>query len=133
MGLGIFKIMRIDKNLEAVAMYENYRSNDHTRLEYAGRFTNADGYMVIASGSRELERKAEKREFQDITILFQIDKNGKCEISKEWNFSISSANSMVAVGDYVYFGQNKMVTRLNTLTGETVFLPTRQKRNWLRL
>lgn len=121
MGLGIFKIMRIDKNLEAVAMYENDRNNEHIRLEYAGRFANADGYIVIVSGSRELEHEAEKREFQDITILFQIDRNGNCMKSKEWSFSISSANSMVAVGDYVYFGQNKMVTRLNTQTGETAF------------
>ena len=39
----------------------------------------------------------------------------------EWNMFISSSNSMVAVGNYVYFGQNKMVTRLNVLTGETAF------------
>lgn len=28
---------------------------------------------------------------------------------------------MVVVGNYAYFGQNKMVTRLNILTGETAF------------
>ena len=28
---------------------------------------------------------------------------------------------MVVVGNYTYFGQNKMVTRLNILTGETAF------------
>lgn len=38
-----------------------------------------------------------------------------------WDFSISSANSMVVKGDYVYFGQNKMITRLNIQSGETVF------------
>lgn len=121
LGLGSFKIVRIDKNLEAVTMYENYRSNDHTRLEYAGRFKNAAGYVIIGSGSREVDCEEDKREFQDITILFQIDENGNCDTSSEWNMFISSSNSMVAVGDYVYFGQNKMVTRLNVLTGETAF------------
>lgn len=121
LGLGTFKIVRIDKNLEAVTMYENYRNNDHTRLEYAGRFKNAAGYVVIASGSREVDRKENKREFQDITILFQIDENGNCVNSSEWNMSIFSSNSMVTVGDYAYFGQNKMVTRLNVLTGEAAF------------
>ncbi len=102
-------------------MYENYQNNDYIRLEYAGRFKNVEGYVVIASGSREVERKGDKREFQDITMLFQIDENGNCDGSREWNISVSSANSMVAVGDYVYFGQNKMVTRLNILTGEMAF------------
>ncbi len=121
LGIGVFKIVRIDKNLEAVIMYENYRNNDHTRLEYAGRFKNPAGYGIIAGGSREVDRKENKSKFQKITILFQIDGNGNCVNSSEWNLSISSSNSMAAVGDYVYFGQNKMVTRLNVLTGETAF------------
>ena len=121
LGLGIFKIIRINKKLEAVAMYENYHNNKHTRLEYAGRFQNTEGYVVIASGSRELENDGDRRKYQDITILFQISRNGKCIKSCEWNFSISSANSMVGKGDYVYFGQNKMITRLNIQSGETVF------------
>lgn len=121
MGLGTFKIIRIDKNLETVTMYENYRDNDHTRLEYVGRFQNTEGYVVITSGSRELKNEGDRREHQDITILFQIDRSGNCIKSSEWNFSISSANSMVALGDYVYFGQNKMITRLNIHSGETTF------------
>lgn len=121
MGLGTFKIIRIDKNLETVTMYENYRDNDHTRLEYAGHFQNTEGYVVITSGSRELKNEGDRREHQDITILFQIDRSGNCIKSSEWNFSISSANSMVALGDYVYFGQNKMITRLNIHSGETTF------------
>ena len=121
MGLGTFKIVRIDKNLDAVTMYENYRGNDHTRLEYAGCFQNDEGYVVITSGTRESERNEDKRDYQKVTILFQIDRNGNCKKSKEWNFSISSANSMAAVDDYIYFGQNKMITRLNIETGETEF------------
>ena len=118
MGLGMFKIIRIDKNLEAVTMYDNYKGDEYTRLEYAGRFHNSEGYVVITSGSKELERKEDKREYQKITFLFQIDRKGNCRISKEWDFSISYANSMAAVGDYVYFGQNKMITRLDVKTGE---------------
>lgn len=118
MGLGIFKMIRIDKNLGVVAMYENYRNNEHTRLDYLGRYKNADGYVVVVSGVRDLRHLGSNREFQDVTILFQIDENGNCYASSEWEISISSANSMVADGDYIYFGQNKMVTRLNILTGE---------------
>ena len=102
-------------------MYDNYRNNDHTWLKYIGCFRNTEGYVIIASGFRELGRKGNKREFRDITILFQIDEKGNCTKSKEWNILISSTNSMVKVGDYVYFGQNKMVTRLNVMTGEMAF------------
>ena len=69
--------------------------------------------------TEELKVKVEdERKFQKITLLFTIDETGNCTIKNEWNISISSANSMVAVGEYVYFGQNKMVTRLNVLSGE---------------
>lgn len=121
LGLGTFKIIRINKKLEAVAIYKNYHNNKHTRLEYEGRFQNTEGYVVIASGSRELENDGDRRKYQDITILFQISGSGKCIKSCEWDFSISSANSMAVKGDYVYFGQNKMITRLNIQSGETVF------------
>lgn len=121
LGLGTFKIIRINKKLEDVAIYENYHNNKHTRLEYEGRFQNTEGYVVIASGSRELENDGDRRKYQDITILFQISGSGKCIKSCEWDFSISSANSMAVKGDYIYFGQNKMITRLNIQSGETVF------------
>ena len=82
MGLGKFKIIRIDKNLDAVTMYENHTVNFDVRLEYLCRFQNASGYAVIAGGSREIEGKEDKREFQEITYLFQIDEYGNCDIRR---------------------------------------------------
>lgn len=121
MGSGKFKILRIDKNLTALEMYDNYSGKDHTHLEYAGRFPSAAGYVVIAGGIRETECKEHKSGFQKIALLFTIDENGNCSISNEWNISISSVNSMAALGDHVYFGQNKMVSRMNILSGEIEF------------
>ena len=118
MGLGKFKIVRIDEELNALTMFDNYTFEDFTRLEYAGRFQSESEYIVIAGGTREIKCNADERKFQKITLLFTIDETGNCTIKNEWNISISSANSMVAVGEYVYFGQNKMVTRLNVLSGE---------------
>ena len=102
-------------------MYENYCNNEHTRLGYARRFQNTEGYVVIASGSREVKNHRDKQEYQYITILFQIDRRGNCIKNCEWDFSISSSNSMVVKGDYAYFGQNKMIICLNIQSRETVF------------
>lgn len=121
MWMGLFKIIRIDKNLNTEILYENYQKNEQTRLEYIGRFANAEGYVVAASGIREVERQKDRRRFKDVTVLFQIDRNGNLVKSKEWEIMLSSVNSIVTVGDYAYFGQNKMVTRLNLLTGEANF------------
>lgn len=121
MGLGEFKIVRIDRNLEAETLYENYRHGERTRLEYIGRFKSLQGYVVIASGMLDVEKEIDQRGYQNITILFLIDENGNCTADKRWNITISSPNSMVAVDGYVYFGQNKMVTRLNVETGEVAF------------
>lgn len=118
LGLGKFKIVRIDEELNALTMFDNCTFEDFTCLEYAGRFQRESEYIVIAGGTREIKCNADERKFQDITLLFTIDETGNCTIKNEWNISISSANSMVAVGEYVYFGQNKMVTRLNVLSGE---------------
>lgn len=121
MSQGIFKIIRINKKLDSIVMFENCRNSVLNRLEYAGRFKNAKGYVVIASGFLKSGFNKDIKEFRDITVLFQIDEKGDCVKSREWEISISSANSMVAVGDFVYFGQNKMITQLNILTGETAF------------
>ena len=121
MFTGDFKIVRIDKKLNTLVMYDNCCKYDDSCLEYAGCFRNATGYVVIASGSRGVKNEDGERKVQKITRLFSIDEMGNCTMSKEWNISIASANSMVSVGDYVYFGQNKMVTRLNYLSGEIEF------------
>lgn len=117
-GLGKFKIVRIDEELNALTMFDNYTFKDFTRLEYAGRFWSESGYVIIAVGAREIESNTDGRKFKKIILLFLIDETGNCTIKNEWNISISSVNSMVAVGDDVYFGQNKMITRLNILSGE---------------
>ena len=53
--------------------------------------------------------------------MLQIDYSGSCTIIREWNYCISSPNSMVEFEGFVYFGQNKMVTRLNVETGEIAY------------
>lgn len=122
MGLGIFKIIRIDEHMSVETMYDNYHDVGKTRLEYAGRFRRENNWFVIAGGSLEIEtEEGEKRKFQDRAVLFRIDDKGNCEIDREWEIRISSANSMTVVGDYAYFGQNKMVTRLNLMSGHMDF------------
>lgn len=122
MGLGSFKIVRIDKNLEAVTIYDNSSEKGLMCLEYKGRFQNEQGHIIIASGFVEEDRgQTEERNFQDKTILFLIDSDGECIISKEWGVEISSSNSIAVIGDFVYFGQNKMVTRLNISSGELAY------------
>lgn len=105
-GCGTFKIIRIDKNLEALTMYKNYDG-----IGYIGRFRNSEGYAIIASGSKVTRR-------EEITILLQIDRSGNCTINQEWNFWLSSVNSIVVSGNYAFFGQNKMITRLDVKTGD---------------
>ncbi len=122
MGLGLFKIIRIGQDLEIVVMYDNSFLNSRTCLEYGGRFKTENGYVLIASGYTELEcGQDEKRNFQHKTFLFQIDNDGNCGISQEWKVQISSPNSIAVVDDYAYFGQNKVVTRLNLITGELIY------------
>ena len=123
LGLGSFKIVRIDKNLEAITMYDNSNAKGWFCLQYMGRFQNGEGHILIVSGFEVLKREQnEKRSFQDKTILFQIDSDGECNISKEWEVRISSSNSMAVAGDLIYFGQNKMVTGLNMTSGELTYL-----------
>lgn len=123
MAVGWFKIVRIDNRLDTLELFNNRHFKGWTCLEYAGRFKNDLGHIIIASGFSETEQGTDgKRVFQDKTILFQIETNGTCNISKEWGFSLSHANSMVYKDGSIYIGQNKMVTRLNVLTGERIFL-----------
>lgn len=105
-GCGTLKIIRIDKNLEALTIYKNYDG-----IGYIGRFRNSEGYAIIASGSKVTRR-------EEITILLQIDRSGNCTINQEWNFWLSSVNSIVVSGNYAFFGQNKMITRLDVKTGD---------------
>lgn len=118
MSIGWFKIVRIDKQLDTAILYDNSREVGWNCLEYLGRFENDQGYMIITSG---FTRNNPEADFQDRTVLFQIDKKGNCQIEREWGFIISHSNSLVVIGDYVYFGQNKMITRLNIVTGAITY------------
>lgn len=123
MGLGEFKIVRIDKKLNYEILFDTNSFDDWTRLEYDGRVRNKKGYIIIASGCSELNDVPEReRCFQDRFLLFQVDEGGECQVIQEWPFNISSPNSFAALDGYVYFGQNKMVTRVDLKSGERVYL-----------
>ena len=62
MGLGIFKIIRIDEHMSVETMYDNYHDVGKTRLEYAGRFRRENNWFVIAGGSLEIETEEGKSE-----------------------------------------------------------------------
>lgn len=119
LGLGHLKIVKIKANLQYEILYDTYTFESWHCLEYIGYFRNDRGAVIIASGFTEAETEQnEERNFQNKTLLFQISKNGDFGIIKEWNFSISSPNSMVKKENFLYFGQNKMVTRLDLSNGE---------------
>ena len=73
---------------------------------------------MIVSGSTRSNQPQQKDTYRKRTLLLQIDNSGNCNVVREWAFRISSPNSMVEVDGFVYFGQNKMITRLNMETGE---------------
>ena len=118
LGLGDFKIVRIDSNLEAVTIYDNAHEEGWTSFEYEGRFKNDEGFVVIVSGSTRSNQPQQENKYRKRTLLLKIDNSGNCNVVREWAFRISSPNSMVEVDGFVYFGQNKMITRLNMETGE---------------
>ncbi len=94
-----------------------------TCLEYFGRFQNELGHVIIASGHTEKDcGQSKERVFKHRTLLFQIDGSGNCSMSREWEIQLSSANSIVVQNPFAFFGQNKMVTRLNLATGDLVYL-----------
>lgn len=65
MRLGSFMIVRINKNLEPIVMYDNSSLGGWTCLEYYEHFRNEYGYIIIASGFSVLNcGQNEKRYFQ---------------------------------------------------------------------
>lgn len=121
MGLGDFKIVRIDRELNAVTLYSNSDEEGWTSLEYQGRFENGQGYTLIVSGCTRPNRTQPDLPRRDRTLLIQIDNCGNCAVIREWDYRISSSNSMAEVDGFIYFGQNKMITRLNVEIGELEF------------
>ena len=116
MGLGYFKIVRIDENIVPTVMYDNSEAKDGPRLEYMCRCSDENGNIVIASGYVPTE--GNYRHSKPLTVLFRIDYDGNCNVDKEFEVVIPSANSFVRMGAYVFFGNNKMISRLNVNTGE---------------
>jgi len=121
MGLGNFKIVRLDQELNSVVIYDN-SFKIWSCLQYEVRYKMDNSYIIIASGFTESDRgRHEKRKLQNRTLMFQVDEGGNCDIIREWKIKISSSNSLAVLGDYAYFGQNKMITRLNFTSGELAY------------
>lgn len=118
MALGLFKVVRIGSGLDAVTVYDRVREEGETSFEYEGRFKNEKGFILVVSGSTYSSQTRQRR---DRTLLIQIDTEGSCSVIREWNFKISHANSLVEDNGFIYFGQNKLITRLNEKTGELSF------------
>ncbi|WP_026528650.1 hypothetical protein [Butyrivibrio sp. VCD2006] len=120
MGLGLFKIIRIDENLTIEVLYDNDTFEHHTHLEYAGSFKRGNDWYVIGRGLKQFVKSDDgfSTAFDD-SLLFKISENGEFKIIKSWKMDISSPNSYVVVGNHIYYGQNHMVTRLDLLTGKT--------------
>ena len=117
-----FKIVRIDKNLEATILYENNFFGEGTFLEFHGWFENEFGCIVVTSGFTILEdEKFKERKIIYNTTLFQIDYDGNWSIAKTWEIKIPTSNSVALCWDQLYFGHNKMVTRLNINSGEFAY------------
>lgn len=118
MMIGHLKIIRINKNIDMLILYDNY---NHSKLRYLGRWVNDKGIVLIASGYRLFPKPNNSYECHDITMLFQIDELGTCKILKRWNFDLPNVNSIVKVRDYIYVGQNEMITRVNLKDGDRNF------------
>ena len=118
MMLGHLKIIRIDKNIDMLILYDNYNNSN---LRYLGRWVNDKGIVLIASGYRFFPKPNNNYELHDTTMLFQIDKLGNCKILKRWSFDLPNVNSIVKVKDYIYVGQNEMITRVKINDGSRSF------------
>ncbi len=125
-GVGRFKIIRIDKELVVETMYENHKGSICDPLEYAGRFKRGNTWFIIASGSVRIDLDNDKHEYKDRTVLFYIGEEGDFGIYNEWETKIQTVNSVAAAGDEVCFGQNKMITRLNIVSGETSYFTNKE-------
>ena len=120
LSMGLFQVFRIDKNLEVKKIFST--ENVWDRIEYEGRFQRESEQYIIASGAYRMNEKDDNKYiFRKRTLLFRVDKSGGFNIDNEWDIGISSANSLVNAGEFVYFGQNKMITRLNTKSGQIDF------------
>ena len=128
LGLGEFKIVRIDKDLNTEVLFDNDVSDGWKHYEYLGRIKNPKGYYIIITGfytKFSEDRENDKTEKQ--TIILQIDKEGGCSIFKKWDFSVSYSCSIALNGSKLYLGQNNMITELDIESGEYTYLTNRDE------
>ena len=114
LGPLMFKIIRINSKIEDETVF--ICKSNREMLEYAGRFQKGSDHYIVASGYYRVDSDG-KRSNNDKTFLFRVRQNGEFIIQNEWNLLISPVNSIAVAGDDVYFGQNKMVTKLNITSG----------------
>lgn len=119
MALGYFKVARIDNELKTEVLFDNddIRGDGRKCFEYIGCFENKEGVGILLSGDIGFGTESEVLR----TLLLQVDRFGGCSVKKEWGIRLSEAFSFIAADGLAYIGQNKMVTRLDLTTGETVF------------
>ena len=125
MASGEFNVIRIDRQLEVKTLFENENifADDHIEYEYLGRYHNENGYYLIISGYSFIrDNKGDIDGTKYKTLLLTINPKAELSVEKEWNFKISSSNSIVAAGNDVYFGQNRMITRLNIENGDITYM-----------
>ncbi len=127
MGLGSLSVIRIGKDLQPVTMFDNIaarKGGSGSCLQYFGRYKEKDGYVLIASGFTydwPRDKYTGIDNLKKSTCLFRISEDGRFVVSREWDIMISPANSFVAKDGYAWFGQNKMVSRLDLNSGDMTY------------
>jgi len=121
-GSAIFSLIRIDRNAMVIPIYRS-PVGFHSVPEYIGKYRDGDGYVVIASGYNcpgfeSGDGNTRVKIFHPKTLLFRMSPDGCCKNYGEWDIRISPAYNFVVAKRHVWFGQNKMVTRLDLDTGE---------------
>ncbi len=121
--IGVFRIYRIDKEFHYTTVYSTIEGNRFVRrLEYVGSYEKNGNYYVMASGYKESDKS---RYTDGLTVLLKIEKTGDCKVLCEWDKKLSHTNSFAIAGSYGYLGQNKMVTKIDLISGETIFMTTK--------
>lgn len=124
MGLGSLSVIKIGKDLQPVTMFDNIAARMNgsgSCFQYFGKYKEKDSYVLIASGfTYDWPRNKDSgiNNLKNSTCLFRISEDGSFVVSKEWDIMITPANSFVVKDGHAWFGQNKMVSRLDLNSGE---------------
>jgi hypothetical protein len=92
-------------------------------LQYVGKLQINNGYLLIATGYRIIppRKNVERNTWLSKTRVFWITEDGQYSLEKEWDFTLSTPNSFVLHNGFIYFGKNKMVSRVELETRELTF------------